>query len=407
MARKAKWTFLVFMAGDNSLSSAGDKDLYEMRIVGSTPDVNIIVEFDNAGKLGTRRFCIAKDGQKEYMRKLAETDCGDPKTLVNFIQWAAKKYPAEHYVLDLWSHGSAWEPAEIDRVARSVGAPQYTPKEAVQRSTSPVAQSFFRSTLETIFRLNKAERAICFDDGSGHSLDTIELGNVLKRTTEILGQPVDILGMDACLMSNIEVAYQARPYVKYIVGSEESEPGDGWSYDAILAKLIAAPDMSPADFATHIVSDYIKFYMDQRYVGDITQSAFDLSRIDTITAPLDALAAALLKEMPDSAMAVWKAQRQAANFFYKTLLDINHFSEILTTVGSPEVCSAAAALTEALKPGPDQFVIAESHNGDRVSRCAGLSIYLPALDKVNRYYGDLDFARDHQWPALLKAYQEA
>ena len=37
---RAKWTFMLYMAGDNNLSSAGDADLAELRQVGSTPDVN-------------------------------------------------------------------------------------------------------------------------------------------------------------------------------------------------------------------------------------------------------------------------------------------------------------------------------------------------------------------------------
>ncbi len=55
---KAKWTFMVYLAGDNNLSTAGDNDLEEMRQVGSTNDVNIVVEFDNAGSLGTNRYRI-------------------------------------------------------------------------------------------------------------------------------------------------------------------------------------------------------------------------------------------------------------------------------------------------------------------------------------------------------------
>ena len=407
MAKKAKWTFLVFMAGDNSLSSAGDKDLYEMRMVGSTPEVNIVVEFDNAGKLGSRRIRIGKDGAGEYTRKLRETDCGDPKVLIDFVKWAVKKYPAERYVLDLWSHGSAWEPAEIDKIARSVNAPQYSPKEAVQRSTGSLGNAFFRTTLEKIFTLpSPSERAICVDDGSGHSLDTIELGSVLRQTAEIIGQPVDILGMDACLMSNIEVAYQARPYARYLVGSEESEPGDGWPYDYILSKLTANPDMHAPELAGIIVRDYLQFYQDQRYRGDITQSALDLSRIDTATRPLDGLAEALLACMPEAQYHILKAQRQSANFYYKTLWDVNHFCEALTTVAKPEVCAAAEAVREALQTGEDRLIIAEGHSGPRVSRVAGLSVYLPALVPVNAFYADLDFARAHRWPALLKAYQD-
>lgn len=408
MAKKAKWTFLIFMAGDNSLSSAGDKDLYEMRMVGSTPEVNIIVEFDSAGKMGSRRIRISKDGHNEYSRKLKETDCGAPSTLVNYVLWAAKKYPAEHYVLDLWSHGSAWEPAEIDRIARSVNSPQYSPKEAVQRSSSSLGNVLFRSTLERIFSLETpTERAICVDDGSGHSLDTVELGNVIKRIVEILGQPIDLLGMDACLMSNLEVAYQVKPWARLMVGSEESEPGDGWPYDYILSKLTKNPDMSAAELAAVIVNDYIQFYKDQNFFGSITQSAFNLDKVDQVINPLNALAGVLMSTMPDSAHHMWKAQRQSANFFYKTLWDISHFCEALTMFASPEITAAAEALRTELVPGPENFMLAEAHSGSRVEKVGGLSIYLPPLVDINRFYSELEFAKQTRWPELLRAYKSA
>ncbi len=405
--RKAKWTFLVFMAGDNNLSSAGDKDLYEMRMVGSTREVNIVVEFDNAGIKGSHRYRIGKDGKGEYHKKLPETDCGDPRALYDFVRWSVRRFPAEHYALVLWSHGSAWEPGEIDRIARSVESPQYSPNEAIQRSTSPLGKAFFRTSLEKIFQLNPAERAICVDDGSGHSLDTVELGRVLEQITTLLGQPLDILGMDACLMSNIEVAYQARPYAKYLVASEELEPGDGWPYDRVLARLTANPSMPAAELAGHIVQDYVQFYLDQRHIGDITQSALDLSRLDALTAPLDRLAEHLLADMPASGLHMRKAQRQSANFFYKTLWDINHFCEALGEFASPEVCDAAAAVRDALQPGMDRLVAHIAHNGQRVERCGGVSIYLPAQVDVSRYYAELEFTKNNRWPELLQAYMES
>ena len=44
MSQAAQWTWLVYMAGDNNLEDAGRDDLAEMKRVGSTPAVNVIVE---------------------------------------------------------------------------------------------------------------------------------------------------------------------------------------------------------------------------------------------------------------------------------------------------------------------------------------------------------------------------
>jgi hypothetical protein len=105
-------------------------------------------------------------------------------------------------------------------------------------------RALFNTTIKTILsETSYKNRAICSDDISGHSLDTIELGNILSKAKRIMGKPIDILGMDACLMSNFEVAYQASSYVRYIVSSEEEEPNKGWPYSENLQILVDKPDI--------------------------------------------------------------------------------------------------------------------------------------------------------------------
>lgn len=406
---KAKWTFMVYMAGDNNLSSAGDKDLVEMRSVGSTDDVNIVVEFDNEGQHGTRRFHVQKDGSGERVESLGETDSGDPRVLLDFVTWTAEHFPAERYALVLWNHGGGWEPSEIDRIARSVGSGDYNAREAGERSATPLGRAFFRPTLETIFSLpTPSDRAICSDDGSGHSLDTVELGNVLAQIVDRLGQPLDLLGMDACLMSNFEVAYQARPYARYMVASEESEPNDGWPYEAVLGELVADPEAPTPDLAAHIVEAYIKSYLDRGYTGPVTQSAFDLSKVDPVAEAMDTLADAIRADLPGGVMSIWTAQRKSARFWHNTLWDVVHFCEELEqSTASDDVRAASQALRGALAQGPENFILAEKHNGNSVARCGGLTIYLISpLVEISRFYADLEFAKKHRWLAMLQAYHQ-
>lgn len=41
-ASKKKWTVMVYLSGDNNLSSAGSVDLTEMKQAGSTGELNVI-----------------------------------------------------------------------------------------------------------------------------------------------------------------------------------------------------------------------------------------------------------------------------------------------------------------------------------------------------------------------------
>jgi hypothetical protein len=410
MKDKAKWTFMAYLAGDNNLSAAGEKDLKEMRTVGSTAEVHVVAEFDRSGAANeTRRYHLQPGGAGEQVVSIGETDCGDPQVLLDFITWAAQNYPAERYALILWNHGGGWEPSEIDRIARAVGTRNYYGRESTERSASSVGRAFFRTTWKRILRLHSVdERAICSDDGSGHSLDTIELGNVLAQAAETLGHPLDLLGMDACLMSNLEVAYQARPYVRYIVASEESEPNDGWPYDSVLRFLADNPDADPAAFAAHIVGAYAQSYAERNHDGPITQSALDLAQVDIVANALDGLAQALIPRMATAKFELGEAlYATSANFWYGTLWDIAHLCEELAVNTADDATRQAALDTKAvLQPQNNTFVIAEAHSGDKVGHCGGTTVYLPPriLHRVSRYYGELAFAHDHRWADMLTAY---
>lgn len=405
----ATWTFMVYMAGDNNLSEAGEEDLRELRTVGSTDEVHIVVQYDNAGAEGTRRYRVLAEGD-DLVETLGPTDSGDPNVLVDFVTWAHSTYPAERYALVLWNHGGGWEPSAIDEIAQEVRAPSYGPREGVERAASPLRRVFFRPSLAAILGLpSPQERAICSDDGTGHSLDTVELGRVLAKVVDVLGGPLDLLGMDACLMSSLEVAYQARPYVRYVVASEESEPNEGWPYDTVLPALVANHDLPTAALAAHIVDAYVRSYDDAGYAGDVTQAALDLSQLDAVAAALDRLADAVAARLPRARTQLWSAQKAAKRFWQNTLADVGSLAaEIKRATRDAATRAAADEVVAALRPGGDAFVVAEAHRGAGVAACTGVTVYLPSpLVGMSRFYADLDYARQHTWASMVDAYVRA
>ena len=113
------WTFMVYIAGDNNLDPAALKDIAEMAKVGSSEDLNVIVQLDRAKDRKTRRFFITKGGgyQKDCVEIFDETNTGDPSVLEDFILWGMEKYPASRYALVIWNHGGGWwdEPEKAKR----------------------------------------------------------------------------------------------------------------------------------------------------------------------------------------------------------------------------------------------------------------------------------------------------
>jgi hypothetical protein len=206
-------------------------------------------------------------------------------------------------------------------------------------------------------------------------------------------------------MSNLEVAHQAKPYVRYMVASEDSEPNNGWPYDVVLRKLVDSPDLPTATLAQHIVHAYVKSYTDINYPSPVTQAAFNLSRIEKVTRPLDSVAGVLTGKMRNVKIKIRDAQFDSAHFYENTLWDIADFSgQLAKRTRDKDLRQAVKDLQVALRSDPGGFIIAEEHNGAKVDRCKGVSIYLPLITDVSQFYTELDFAQQHRWAAMLQAY---
>ena len=156
-----------------------------MRKVGSGEGLKVTVFVKRLEQQASHRIVIGKDGKGEERENLGrDVDSGSPQTLVDFIRWSKAKAPADRYALIIWNHGSGWDPLDFEDLYEHVRGAGVTPRELDARAHAQIGRSLFRPTIEAALTQRDARlRAIASDDGTGHSLDTIELGNVLKRRT--------------------------------------------------------------------------------------------------------------------------------------------------------------------------------------------------------------------------------
>jgi hypothetical protein len=404
---KARWTFMVYMAGYNSLSKAAGVDIDEMRKVGSSDAVQVRV-FVKQLEGGAHHIAVAKDGANEQSEALGDRDSGDPQTVVDFVRWAVASAPAERYALVLWNHGSGWEPQDFEAIYSHVrgGDADTAVREFGFRANQPIARAFFTTTLKEFVALEHDERAICSDDGTGHSLDTIELGNLVALLTKELGRKLDLVGMDACLMSNLEVAYEIREHTNAVVGSEELEPNAGWPYAEILGALGADPAMDGPALAKTIVESYVGSYKNSDSQWPVTQCAVAAGAVDEFSRALDALSTALQKQAQTAWPPLLQAQIRSVSFDMK-LIDLKSFCDnLVVSDAGDEVKRAATDVLAAIKPGT--YVLAEGHLGGRVDPCGGVTVYFPAPgESISKYYADLAFAKAHGWDDFLQALSQA
>ena len=417
---KKRWTVMVYLAGDNNLDGAGVVDLNEMKAVGSTPEVNIIAQFDRAGAhQQTSRYYVRKAStlEQDVVKNLGETNTGDPNVLESFAQWGIANYPAEHYLLVLWNHGSGWDDTNVYRAAQAlnvevarkgkavlptdgVAASSMTTQQVRQISTKRFRRALFRGTVENAMRT----RAIAFDDNAQDFLDNVETKRVMSAIKKRLGQKLDVLGMDACLMSMAEVAYQVRDEVAFTVGSEQTEPNDGWPYDAVLAELVARPSMTPLELTKLIVKKYVASYT----AGDaVTQSAFDLTRSEALASAISELGAVLMTALasPTVLSALMLARNQVQRYATEDYVDLGDLCRLIRAKTSQaKITSACTAVLEIASTG--KFVTANGHKGPALSRSKGVSIYFP-MRFVSPLYATLDFAKNTKWDEFLRAYVKA
>jgi len=223
---------------------------------------------------------------------------------------------------------------------------------------------------------------------------------IATRDFRAIGQ-IDILGMDACLMSMLEVNYQMRDLAEFSVGSEETEPGEGWPYDRILKALAAKPDMTPEELSKTIVKEYLASY---KATDVVTQSAVKLSALKPLATAVDGLARALMGILAETAArtALINARAQVQEYSrpYDDYCDLLDLCDLLDKgLGNAAVKAACGAVRQAAAAA----IIASGYKGAAVDNSKGISIYFPKR-KLSPLYKTLDFTKKSAWDEFLVAY---
>jgi len=368
-APERKWTIMVFMNGKNNLEVAGLYNVNQMENIGSTKDMNIVVELgrmkgqegdvDMDGDwTGARRILVKKDKDSDKITSptvaTTETvDMGDYKRVVDFVTWSKKAYPAKKYMLILWDHGTGW----LD--------PQQKKKEM-------------------------PSKGISFDDETGNYIRTQQIGQILKESGK-----VDILAYDACLMQMGEVAFEVKDYTEVIVGSEETVPGYGFPYGIFLGVLAKNPGMSAEELGSITVDAFKLFYDKVKKSAQL--SAIRSSKLDTLGAKL-AEFGKLAKDVNDAE--ALKAARTGVmrydilgkdsdpNMTISFFGDLAQYAQLLaanakgTDAKTASLKEKSAALQDFIKK---ELVIAnkasgKNNAGRELSESTGISVYLPPAE---------------------------
>jgi hypothetical protein len=368
-AQARDWTIMVYMCADNGLDDSFD--LAEMMAVGSTPQVQIIVQTDNLPSHSpptTCRYKIEKDSLILIV-DLGEKDMADITVATDFVKYCRSSYPANNYCLVLWDHGSGWYP---------------TP--------------------------NRIQRSIIYDYTNQDSISVAngEFRQLLAEVKKALGKKLNLLVLDACMMGQIEVASEVSENAEILVASEALVPLDGLPYSEAFQPVITNPTLKPKEFARAIVEAYADSYNGgSQGTIPVTLSAIDLTRLENFNQDLAELSDYIKNSATDS---IFVSGRNTVQTFPEDNIRlprptddyIDLYDFLLKTK------SIASGRYSPVLQAFDSLILANRSVGTYYPQAKGLAAWFP--DNYLRFkqrapiYQNLIFADKTGWQEFLNQY---
>ena len=237
--------------------------------------------------LGTE-FSVSKNTQEIKTSWLSkEPDMADYKTLKNFLIWANAHYKAENVVLCLANHGAGT----------------------------------YKEIYSNINSFSRSQRTVCYDDTStsNKAITALNIKNALEAAVYTGENQIDVIWMDACLQSTVEIANILSGSASYLLAS----PNTSVSHDYVHAFKNFSSTMTPEDFGKIMVSEYYQKYYENPFPSDELSSSgvsmytmslisLDEERISKMNEAVDAFA--------DELLALKNTDFDAFNKIYKNYL---------------------------------------------------------------------------------------
>ncbi|MDD4444255.1 MAG: clostripain-related cysteine peptidase [Eubacteriales bacterium] len=237
-----EWAIYFYLCGSDLETNGGaaTNDLAELLDVQLPENIKIIIQTGGASYWQNElispdhieRYVFDSDGLS-LVEQLPQSNMGDEGTLSEFLAFAKENYPAEKTGFIFWNHGGG-----------SIGGAAYD------------------------------------ENFGGDSLKLDEMYRAFYANYELAegNQPFEFIGFDTCLMATVDVAYTFSDVAKYLVASQELEPGNGWYYTGWADALSRDPGMDGLTLGTIICDTYREGCEAVGTADEITLSVTNLTR---------------------------------------------------------------------------------------------------------------------------------
>lgn len=354
-------TLLIYMAGDNSLSSICKDNIKLMKtgMINGGDDINLLIFKDNKD-VGDRLPVLfqlkhtydAKTGVSQIDTVLIEkypkeiNSC-DPNIVAEVVNKAFSMFDTEVKGLELWSHGFSWVP---DRSYQT--------------------------------------RYIGVDNND--FLQLWDLRSALEQCPKL-----DYICFDACFMGMAEVAYELDKVCDYIVAPITEIIGKGYPYDIMMQILSSCKNKSQVE---KTLADFVDQFGSR---GFFDPYGFTVTMLQTSTA--EALANSLAKLRNATQSRIEALQSQAivyeASFLHygRSTVDARYlfydFFDYVDFLGADGTDDIKALVEETIQ---NQVVVCYSCtelfkvDSDIIDlrKCKGLGMSVPEFFGISRYTKD-------------------
>jgi hypothetical protein len=456
--QKPTWTIMVYLAGDNDLTSHCVSILQQLEAVSYRDDVCVLACFESSTPWprGSRYIEIncphskhkRKDNgfdwelhddlipAEEAGQKKIDLDANSTtrpvvaEGLRQFIDWSVTEHEdSQHYMLILFGHG-------------------------------PIV----------------AGQSFLISENPGSFLRLEDLRGVLNEHFGEHKKKLDILAFQNCVMNGIETAYEIRHQADYVIGSQGLVLASGWPYDKMIEAVVRSrSDASAENIANKILRSCARHMLDFTIMDRSSeQAACNLEKLrkrDGITEALQQLVAALTAGLavefppkekgkeerflvyPAIVDAIRLARLDAQSYWWEMFVDLYDFCDRLlqrcddlvknrdrvlkefglekkarTALATTDEVQVATAIVEGcikvmdrieeLVPSSNSYYI-----GSGLQYSHGLSIYFPwskpvgpyfpklasnqkqyRLDTAFHTYSKYSFVKDSHWGSFLEVF---
>lgn len=390
--KPATHTLLVYIAGDNNLSSIANRNIISMQqgLLESNGHLNLLVFKDSQDKtVKPALFQLRSNKHREidtlYIAQYdTSIDATSPEVMRSVIDEAFSLYHTPLNGIVLWSHAMSWIPSPAFGNTPAVTAP-HTTTSPIPPRTQPAPAHFGQ-------------------DGNNY-MELWELRSVLEQVPA-----TDYILVDACHFASAETAYELKDVSRYLLAAPTEIMGNGFPYRSILPILARMEESTIEQALIETAQAFAAEYCDNGTISLIDMGGMDnladryasfRYRYAEVLADMAALPAAWHRKLQR-----YGRRRTGALYYFYDFEDVIRQMADMAADNEPDndIAALLDALNSVIRYAYHSDDFSDGRENLHIDRCCGMTVSLPELFPLSDNSSSLKTAYPLiRWGAKMQA----